>query len=185
MAGHRPWTSGTGAGSDNTGREDAMSKEHDPRSDQIRSPGDRGGQARTDGLRRVRRMSDWTAAALVVGTGAAAVALAHHALPVAPPSVPAGWASSATGTGAAAVRQAASGPQVSQPVATTSASGVTTTTPTGAGAATVTNGTSAPQVAHSVATTSASGVTTTTTTRVVNGKTVVTQVRNVPAYHDD
>jgi hypothetical protein len=36
-----------------------------------------------------------------------------------------------------------------------------------------------------VATTSASGVTTTTTSQVVNGKTVVSQVRHAPAYHDD
>jgi hypothetical protein len=40
-------------------------------------------------------------------------------------------------------------------------------------------------VAHSVATTTASGVTVTTTTRIVNGKTVVTQVRHVPAHADD
>ena len=37
-----------------------------------------------------------------------------------------------------------------------------------------------PTVTHSVATTTASGVTTTTATRTVNGKTVVTQVRNAP-----
>ena len=44
-----------------------------------------------------------------------------------------------------------------------------------------------PQVTHTVATTSASGVTTYTTTQVVNGKTVVTHVHQVPtaAYHDD
>jgi hypothetical protein len=39
-------------------------------------------------------------------------------------------------------------------------------------------------VNHSVATTSASGVTTTTTTSVVNGKTVVSQSRQVTARHD-
>jgi hypothetical protein len=39
-------------------------------------------------------------------------------------------------------------------------------------------------VSNPVATTSASGVTTTTTTRVVNGKTVVTRVRHVAAGHD-
>ena len=38
---------------------------------------------------------------------------------------------------------------------------------------------------HSVATTTASGVTVTTTTRTINGKTVVTQVRHVPAYVDN
>jgi hypothetical protein len=41
-------------------------------------------------------------------------------------------------------------------------------------------------VTHSVATTTASGVTvTTTTTRTVNGQTVVTRVRHVPAGRDD
>ena len=37
---------------------------------------------RTEGIRHVRRMSNWTAAALIVGTGAATVALAHHAFPI-------------------------------------------------------------------------------------------------------
>ena len=58
-------------------------------------------------------------------------------------------------------------------------------TTTGVGTTAVTNGTSGPQVSHSVATTSASGVTVTTTSHVVNGKTVVTHVRHVPAYHDN
>lgn len=35
------------------------------------------------GIRHVQRMSNWTAAALMVGTGAATVALAHHAFPAA------------------------------------------------------------------------------------------------------
>ena len=104
--------------------------------------------ARRDGIRHARRMSNWTAAALIAGTGVAAVALAHQAVPAATP---------ATGT-------AVSGAGAAAPAA---------------GAATP--GTAAPQVGHSVATTSASGVT--TTTRVVNGKTVVT--RTVPARGDD
>ena len=107
------------------------------------------GQARKVGIRQVRRMSNWTAAALIVGTGATTLALAHHALPVGAPAATA--ASSTTG------------------VVTTGA----------------TQGTSGPRVSHSVATTSASGVTVTTTSQVVNGKTVVSQVRNVPAYHDN
>ena len=110
---------------------------------------DRTGQSRAEGLRRVRRMSNWTAAALIVGTGATTLALAHHAFPIAAPA-----ASSASTT-------------------------------TGIGTTAVTNGTSGPQVSHSVATTSASGVTVTTTSHVVNGKTVVTHVRHVPAYHDN
>ena len=36
---------------------------------------------RRDGVRHARRMSNWTLAALIAGTGAATVALAHHAFP--------------------------------------------------------------------------------------------------------
>ena len=84
-------------------------------------------QARNDGVRRVRRMSNWTAAALVVGAGAATVALAHHAFPVA---APAASAASTTGIGGTAVTNGAGGPQVSHSVATTSGSGVVVTTQT-------------------------------------------------------
>ena len=84
-------------------------------------------QARSDGVRHVRRMSNWTAAALIVGTGAATVALAHHAFPV---SAPAASAASTTGVGGTAVTNGAGGPQVSHSVATTSGSGVVTTTQT-------------------------------------------------------
>ena len=84
--------------------------------------------ARRDGIRRVRRMSNWTAAALLVGSGAAAVALAHQALPAAaPPAGPAAAPGAAAGSGAPA---AATGPQVAHSVVTTSGSGVTTTTTT-------------------------------------------------------
>jgi hypothetical protein len=113
-------------------------------------PGDAAGdgrQVRRDGVRHVRRMSNWTAAALIVGTGAAVVALAHHALPV---SAPAASATSTTGVGGTAV----------------------------------TNGPGGPQVSHSVATTSGSGVVVTTQTKTVNGKVVVTQVRQPTVYHD-
>ena len=114
------------------------------------APAGRTGSARNVGIRHVRRMSNWTAAALVVGTGATTLALAHHAFPI---SAPAAGAASATttGVGTAAAAQGASGPQVS----------------------------------HAVATTSASGVTTTTVTKVVNGKTVVSHVKHVPAYIDN
>jgi hypothetical protein len=112
-------------------------------------PNMRTAPARRDGIRRVRRMSNWTAAALVVGTGATTLALAHHAFPI---SAPTASAASAT---------------------------------TGVGTTAVTNGTSGPQVSHSVATTSGSGVVVTTTSHVVNGKTVVSQVRHAPAYHDN
>ena len=116
-------------------------------------PGRETATVRTQGLRRVRRISNWTAAALVVGTGATAVALAHNAIPVSLP------ANSSTAT--------------------------TPVTPGTAGTPAGTSAQAGPQVGHTVATTSASGVTTTTTTRVVNGKTVVTQVRHVPPHHDD
>ena len=117
------------------------------------APGRPGGEpapGRRDGIRHARRMSNWTLAALIAGTGAATVALAHHAFPTAT----AGTTAVATGT---------------------------TATGTTAGA----HGVSGPQVGHSVATTSGSGVTVTTTTHTVNGKTVVTHVRHVPAYHDN
>ena len=104
---------------------------------------------RRDGLRHARRMSNWTLAALIAGTGAATVALAHQAFP----------AATAAGTTAAGT--------------------------TGAGTTATAHGASGPQVGHSVATTSASGVTVTTTTHTVNGKTVVSHVRHVPAYHDN
>ena len=84
-------------------------------------------RVRSDGVRRVRRMSNWTAAALVVGTAATTVALAHHAFPV---SAPAASAASTTGIGSTAVTNGASGPQVSHSVATTSGSGVVVTTQT-------------------------------------------------------
>ena len=93
------------------------------------APSDRTAQTRAEGLRRVRRISNWTAAALIVGTGATAVALAHNAVPISPPLATPG-SSSTTGTSTAAVTHGASGPQVGHTVATTSASGVTTTTTT-------------------------------------------------------
>jgi hypothetical protein len=107
------------------------------------------GQTRNEGIRRLRRMSNWTAAALVVGTGATTVALVHNAVPISPPAA------------------------------------VSTFTRTGVGPSAGTHGTKGPQVSHTVATTTASGVTVTTTSHVVNGKTVVTRVRHVPAYHDN
>ncbi len=112
-------------------------------------PADQPARLGRDGIRHARRMSNWTLAALLAGTGTATVALAHHAFPT-----------GATTAGASA----------------TAAAGGQATTAHGAGG---------PQVTHSVASTSPSGVTTTTVTRIVNGKKVVTQVRHVPAYHDD
>jgi hypothetical protein len=87
------------------------------------------GRARRDGIRKARRMSNWTAAALMVGTGAAAVALAHQSFPVAGATGQVGSAGTSAGkTGASP--QTAGGPQVTHSVATTTASGVTVTTTT-------------------------------------------------------
>jgi hypothetical protein len=121
---------------------------------------DRTGQipTRRDGIRQTRRVTNWTAAGLIVGTVAAAAALAHQVQPAAGRA--AGTAASAGTPGS---RIGTSGSQ----------------------AGTSTQGASAPQVTHSVATTTASGVTVTTTTRTVNGKTVVTQVRQHPDYEDN
>jgi hypothetical protein len=83
-------------------------------------------RVRSDGVRRLRRMSNWTAAALIVGTGAATVALAHHSLP----GSTAAGAASTTGIGSTAATNGAGGPQVSHSVATTSGSGVVVTTQT-------------------------------------------------------
>jgi hypothetical protein len=113
-----------------------------------------------EGIGHARRMSNWTAAALIAGAGAATVALAHHSIPVAGQAT--GTTSGATGTSAA-----------------TGTSGATGTTGNGAAAST------GPQVSHSVATTTASGVTVTTTTSTVNGKAVVTQKRSAPARGGD
>jgi len=88
---------------------------------------------RRDGIRHARRMSNWTLAALIAGTGAATVALAHQAFP---PATGAGTtaagttAGATTGAGTTATAHGASGPQVGHSVATTSGSGVTVTTTT-------------------------------------------------------
>jgi hypothetical protein len=112
-----------------TRREAQMNAEHDPRRGQVRLPAfDESGGTRSAGIRRVRRMSNWTAAALIVGTGATTAGLAHHAVSVTAP--PAAASSSASGVATASGTQGANGPQVSHSVATTSASGVTTTTTT-------------------------------------------------------
>jgi hypothetical protein len=85
---------------------------------------------RENGIRQLRRMSAWSAAALVVGTGAATAAFVHGFTPAAQVASP----TAVTGTGGAAVgagggiAQGTSGPAVTHSVATTSGSGVTTVT---------------------------------------------------------
>ena len=89
--------------------------------------GSQAAPSRRDGVRHARRMSNWTLAALIAGTGAATVALAHHAFP----SVATAAASSTTAaTGGQAAVSGTTGPQVSHAVATTSGSGATVTTTT-------------------------------------------------------
>ena len=140
--------------------------------------------ARRDGIGHARRMSNWSAAALIVGTGAAVVALARGTIPAAvPASVPAARRpgrrpTPAAGAGTPHSRAAKAGtaashraPTASHSVATTSGSGVTGT------AAGTAAGQSAPPVSSPVATTSGSGVTTITTTNPVTGKKTVTKVR--------
>jgi hypothetical protein len=78
---------------------------------------------RSDGLRKIRRMSNWSLAALVVGigatTGALAAATHSKAVGTAAVTTPVG---TPTSSAAGAVQ---GGPTLASPVATTSASGVT------------------------------------------------------------
>jgi hypothetical protein len=88
--------------------------------------------ARENGTRQLRRMSAWSAAALVVGTGAATAAFAHGftpAAPVASPTTAAGIGGGTVSAGGAAAH-GGGGPAVTHSVATTSGSGVTTVTTT-------------------------------------------------------
>ena len=137
--------------------------------------------ARRDGIGHARRMSNWSAAALIVGTGAAVVALARGTVPAAVPAPASRWPRGRPATPAAGGRDTAQpgghgrdrgrhrAPTASHSVATTSGSGVTGT------AAGTAAGQSAPPVSSSVATTSGSGVTTITTTNPVTGKKTVTR----------
>ena len=88
--------------------------------------------SREDGIRRLRRMSAWSAAALIVGTGAATAAFAHGFTPAAQVagSTTAGSAGGGAIRGGGGAVQATSGPAVNHSVATTSGSGVTTVTTT-------------------------------------------------------
>jgi hypothetical protein len=92
---------------------------------------------RDSGLRRIRRWSNWSLAALVVGVGATAGALAR--------TVPAATAGTTAVTNAGTVTSSVGGvgqqaPSVTTPVATTSASGVTTSVPGTSGVTVPTGG---------------------------------------------
>jgi hypothetical protein len=85
--------------------------------------------SREAGLRHVRRMSAWSAAALIVGTGAATAALAHGFTPATQQAAttPATTAPATTTGAGTAATPASGGPAVSHSVASTSGSGVTKT----------------------------------------------------------
>jgi hypothetical protein len=78
---------------------------------------------RDSGLRRVRRMSNWSLGALIVGVGATTGALAST-IPVATAGTTAVTNTGGTASSVNGVSQRA--PSVTTPVVTTSASGVTT-----------------------------------------------------------
>jgi hypothetical protein len=87
--------------------------------------------AARDGVRHARRVSNWTLAALLAGTGAATVALARQALPASTGSGTTAAGSTGTAvTGGQAATAGQSGPQVSHSVATTSGSGASVSTST-------------------------------------------------------
>jgi hypothetical protein len=92
---------------------------------QVPLPG-AGEPGRGDSIRHIRRMSNWTLAALIVGTAGATVALAHNAVP----SSTAAAGTTATTAGAGTTTATQGGPQVRHSVATTSGSHVVVTTTT-------------------------------------------------------
>src|SRR5690349_25112592 len=65
--------------------ESAATGEQAPEPDYLAPASPRGRSGKV-GIHQVRRMSNWTAAALIVATGATTVALAHHAFPVGVPA---------------------------------------------------------------------------------------------------
>ena len=105
-----------------------MDQDYEERPGWVRLPGyedppyPRGAaRARASGVRRVRRASNWTAAALIAGVAAATGYFAHHQPPAAPAT------SQVTGVpGAAGVSPQK--PSLNTPVATSGGSGVTVTT---------------------------------------------------------
>ncbi len=86
------------------------------------------GGTRDAGVRRVRRVGNWTAAALIAGVAAATGYFAHHAAPAAPATSVTGVPGSTTrgvpGSTTAGVQK----PSLSAPVVTSSGSGVTVRT---------------------------------------------------------
>ena len=80
------------------------------------------GAPRAGGVRRLRRASNWTAAALIAGVAAATGYFAHHTQPAAPA------VSTVSGTAPGASTAAPGKPTLSNPVTTSTGSGVVVTT---------------------------------------------------------
>ena len=80
------------------------------------------GQARREGVKRIRRASNWTAAILLVGTGATTIGLASQALPASASTTASNYATPGTSG------QVANSPHVSGPVTTSGGSGAVVTT---------------------------------------------------------
>ncbi len=78
---------------------------------------------RDEGVRRVRRMSNWTAAALVAGVAATSGYFAHAATVAAPSPAP-GYSGPAS-TGGQGATHSGHKPSVTHPVVTSGGSGVT------------------------------------------------------------
>ena len=88
-----------------------------------RDAGPSRGAPRASGVRRLRRASNWTAAALIAGMAAATGYFAHHTQPAAPA------VTSVTGSAPGAGTTAGPGkPTLSSPVTTSTGSGVVVTT---------------------------------------------------------
>jgi len=77
---------------------------------------------RAGGVRRLRRASNWTAAALIAGVAAATGYFAHHAPPAAP------TVTTVTGTAPGTGTAGPGKPTLSSPVAASTGSGVVVTT---------------------------------------------------------
>src|SRR5215472_17543411 len=80
------------------------------------------GAPRTSGIRRLRRASNWTAAALIAGVAATTGYFAHHAQPATPAI------STVSGTAPGAGTAGPGKPTLSHPVTTSTGSGVVVTT---------------------------------------------------------
>jgi hypothetical protein len=104
-----------------------MDHDYEERPGWVRLPGydedtpyPRTARARAGGVRRVRRASNWTAAALIAGVAAATGYFAHHQ----PPAPATSSVTTVPGGTAAAPHK----PSLNAPVATSGGSGVTVTT---------------------------------------------------------